>query len=333
MPKLVVVGASQGGVPALKKLIAGLKSPFPAPILVAQHIGATQSMLPAILSEIDGLDAAFAHAGQPLQAGCIHVAPPDRHMLVTDGHLELSHGPRENWARPAIDPLFRSAAQAYGADAIGVILSGRLNDGTAGLFEIKRQGGVAIVQAPADAEAPDMPQSALENVAVDYCLPVADMPRLLTRLAGDTGASRLLVPREPCAPASQQIIEPSAQTCPECGGAMRQQQVGSLTRFRCHIGHAMTAEILAAQQAERLEGDLSALLRMLNERTALCRDIAERHRRSGNLTAARLWQEAAEQAAAREKTAALLAQSEWHHPEAEGAAREMEDEMVEDGAP
>lgn len=183
MARIITIGASQGGVEALRVLIAGLPPDFGAPVLIVQHIGAAESMLPSILNEVSALDAAFAGHGEPLRAGRIYIAPPDHHLLVQNGQVELSRGPRENWARPAVDPLFRSAALHHGAGAIGIVLSGRLNDGTAGLFEIKRAGGVALVQTPREAEAPGMPQSALDKVAVDYCLPVSEMPRLLVRLA------------------------------------------------------------------------------------------------------------------------------------------------------
>ena len=143
-------------------------------------------MLPSILGEIDGFIAGFGQNREQIVTGKIYVAPPDHHLLVNDGTLELSRAPRENWARPAIDLLFRSAALSHGSGAIGIILSGQLNDGTAGLYEIKRGGGIAIVQTPSGAEAPSMPQSALENVAVDYCLPVEEIPRLLRRLVRES---------------------------------------------------------------------------------------------------------------------------------------------------
>src|SRR5581483_6265100 len=162
--KIFAIGASQGGVQALRVLLAGLPADFAAPVLIVQHIGATESILPAILADASSLPTAFALDGEPLLPGRVYVAPPDHHMLVNDGKLELTRGPRENWARPAIDPLFRAAALYYAQDAIGIVLSGRLNDGTAGLYEIKRWGGLAMVQTPREAEAPDMPQSALDNV-------------------------------------------------------------------------------------------------------------------------------------------------------------------------
>jgi two-component system chemotaxis response regulator CheB len=323
MGRIVAIGASQGGVHALRTLVAGLPPDFPAPILVVQHIGATESILPSLLNDIGSLDAAFARHRETMIEGRIYVAPPDYHMLVVDGRIDLTHGPRENWARPAIDPLFRSVAQYYGPDAIGVVLSGRLNDGTSGLFEIKRWGGIALVQTPGEAEAPDMPQSALENVSVDYCLPVAEMPRLLARLAGET--SRVTIPfsaRDKAMEQETKLGRPSAQTCPECGGAMREEAQGSLTRFRCHIGHVMTAEVLAANQLEELENNISSIVRILNERRALCLELADKQEARGNVRAAEQWRRAAEEAERREQAARQLAEADWAHPEAVAEAGE-----------
>jgi len=317
MARIVAIGTSQGGVQALRVLVGGLPEDFPAPVLTVQHIGA-QSLLPVILNNIGSLAAAFALENEPLIAGRIYVAPSDYHMLVNDGRIELTRGPRENWARPAVDPLFRSAALFYGPDAIGVVLSGRLNDGTAGLFEIKRFGGVAIVQTPHEAEAQDMPQSALDNVAVDYSLPVAEMPRLLQRLAKETSQERIPFTRGVRAMKHQEqkLDQPTAQTCPECGGAMREESLANLTRFRCHIGHVMTAEVLAATQLDLLENNISTVLRSLNERVALCRDLAAKHQDRGNLRAAEIWSRAAAEAEHREKAAQDLVGAEWMHPEA-----------------
>ena len=317
MDRIVAIGASQGGIQSLRTLLGGLPPDFSAPVLVVQHIGAGASLLPAILNDVSVLEAGFGVQHEPLQSGRIYVAPPDHHMLVKGGQIELVRGPRENWARPAVDPLFRSAALNYGPDAIGIVLSGRLNDGTAGLFEIKRGGGVALVQTPHEAEAPDMPQSALENVSVDYCLPVAEMPRLLTRLAAET--RRRTIPFYPLVQPMEQepaIIRPSAQTCPECGGAMREETLGNLTHFRCHIGHMMTAEVLAANQLELLENSISAVLRSLNERVGLCQDMAAKCQAAGNPGAAEQWQRAAQESERREKVARELVRADWHHPEA-----------------
>lgn len=322
MSKVLAIGASQGGVRALRALVGGLPADFSSPVLVVQHIGATESVLPMILSSSGPLEAVFAIHGEPLTSGRVYVAPPDHHMLVDRHRIVLTRGPRENWARPAVDPLFRAAALHHGPGAIGIVLSGRLNDGTAGLYEIKRHGGIAIVQTPHEAEAADMPQSALDNSPVDYCLPVEEMPRLLMRLVAENDRRTLVTPAEPFMDMDQTIIRPSAQTCPECGGAMREESLGGLARFRCHIGHIMTAEVLAASQLHELENSLSAILRTLNERTALCRDLAARHEAGGNLQAAQAWQQAAEEAERREKAAQALVESEWTHPEAVSAAGE-----------
>jgi len=310
MDRIVAIGTSQGGVDALHHLIAGLPGDFPAPILVVLHIGAGESVLPALLSAIDGLPARFARHGEAIKAGHIHIAPPDHHMLLRDGQIELTRGPRENWARPAVDPLFRSAALAYGAGAIGIVLTGRLNDGTAGLYEIKRHGGIAIVQTPATATAPDMPQSALDNVPVDYCLPVGEMPRLLVRLTREAGGEKPA--RAPRRSEPQDVLKmPTAQTCPECGGAMREEKLGNLTRFRCHIGHVMTAEVLADAQLAALDEALSTVLRLLNERNGLCHELAEKCRAAGRLQSAALWDKASRQAASREEVMQLLTEEDW----------------------
>jgi len=314
--RIVVIGASQGGILALHKLIGGLPETFSAPILIVQHIGPSQSMLPSILNDLGGTRAAFGTQGEMLREGRIYVAPPDHHMLLTDGHLKLTHGPRENWARPAIDPLFRTAAYHYGPDVIGIVLSGGLNDGTAGLYEIKRRGGIAIVQTPAEAETPDMPNSALENVAVDYCLRVAEMPRLLLRLVQEPSEQTSLPVRGRTAMNQETFAEPTTQTCPECGGAMREENVGSLVRFRCPIGHVMTTDVLAITQLERLKENLSAVLRGLNERAALCREIAQNQEAKGNHAAAEIWLEAADEAERRERLTRALVDKGWVHPEA-----------------
>ena len=174
---LVVIGASAGGVSVLLDLAAALPADFPACVLVALHVGAHRSLLPELMGARGPLRAVHPHDGQALQRGTIFVAPPDHHMLVEDGRIRLNRGPRENHARPAIDPLFRTAALSHGQRVIGVVLSGRLDDGTAGLQAIKRCGGLAVVQDPRDAEYSDMPRRACDHVDVDICVPA-------TRLAG-----------------------------------------------------------------------------------------------------------------------------------------------------
>jgi two-component system, chemotaxis family, protein-glutamate methylesterase/glutaminase len=180
---IVVIGASKGGVEALNSLAEGLTSDIPAALFIVQHIGSHPSSLPEILSRAGPLPAMHASQGQAIRPGEIYVAPPDHHLLLKPRSMTLSRGPRENWARPAIDPLFRSAAAVYGPAVIGVILTGGLNDGTAGLKAVRDAGGRAVVQDPAEALCPEMPASALHHVGADHCISLRDMPLLLNHLA------------------------------------------------------------------------------------------------------------------------------------------------------
>ena len=184
-PAIVAIGASEGGVDALRRIAAGLKVDTPAVWCVVLHTDAHASFLPEILGRAGPLRASHAKQGETLMPGRIYIAPPDHHLLVRDGGAHLSRGPRVNWTRPAVDPLFQSTARACGARAIGVVLTGNLNDGTLGLHEIRRQGGRAVVQDPMEAESPGMPTSALAQVGADYCVTLACMPRLLCRLAAE----------------------------------------------------------------------------------------------------------------------------------------------------
>lgn len=169
----------------MERLFADLPAQIPAAVLTVLHVGPYPSQFPQILNRSSFLHAHHARHGEPIRAGEIYVAPPDHHLLVRRSHVVLSRGPRVNWARPAIDPLFRSAAKTYGAGVVGVVLTGRLNDGTAGLYEVKRHGGITIVQDPSDALSPAMPASALKHVEVDHCIPLAGMPRILFQVCKD----------------------------------------------------------------------------------------------------------------------------------------------------
>jgi two-component system, chemotaxis family, protein-glutamate methylesterase/glutaminase len=183
MQRIVVIGASAGGIEALRQLMSGLPPDFAAPVCVVLHVSPqSPGMLPQILNRAGPLQAVTAQEGMKLRAGVIYVAPSDHHLLVEPGSVRVRHGPKENRFRPAIDPLFRSAAQVYGPNALGVILSGNLDDGTAGLKTIKQLGGVAIAQDPGDALFPSMPRSALAHVAVDHCVPIDAMASLFVRV-------------------------------------------------------------------------------------------------------------------------------------------------------
>ena len=316
MAPIVVIGGSQGGVEAVLEIASGLPAEFPAAVLVVLHVGAGPSTLPSILNGVGLLPASHGKSGDRIEAGHIYVAPADHHLIVADGHLKLSKGPRENWTRPAIDPLFRTAAAALGPDCIGVILTGGLNDGTAGLYRIKQCGGVAVVQDPKDADAPSMPRSALENVDIDFCVPVAEIAPLLVRLVKDVRKrERGKVGVPAMEHSDQETARPVAQTCPECGGAMREENVGTLTQFRCHIGHVMTAEVLVAAQLEDLEQHLGSVLRLLNERADLCRELAEKQMARGNTAARDFWMRASREAKERETAIRAMTEAEWIRPE------------------
>jgi two-component system chemotaxis response regulator CheB len=284
---IVVVGASAGGTEALTELVQGLPADFPAAIFVVVHFPASaSSMLPRILTRAGPLPATHPDDGDRFSPGRIYVAPPDCHLMVREGRMSVRKGPKENNARPAIDPLFRSAARSAGHRVIGVVLSGNLDDGTAGLLSIKQHGGVAIVQAPQTAHYPGMPRSAIDHVQVDHILPIEQMPALLVKLTSGQAAAKELVlmdSDEPPAGDEEALVDsqtqpgaPSTMTCPECHGTLWETREGALVHFRCRVGHAYTAESLLAHQADQLEAALWTALRSLEEHAALSRRLAAR---------------------------------------------------------
>lgn len=319
---IVVVGASAGGVDAIRTLVGGLPRSLDAAVFVVLHIGAHKSNLPWLLSRAGPLPAAHPFDGEAIGAGRIYVAPPDHHMLVERGRISLTKGPRENWARPAIDPLFRSAARAYKKDVIGVVLTGGLNDGTAGLFEVKSNGGLAIVQDPTDAASDSMPRSAIANVDIDHMVPVSDIARLVGA-AIDTRSSRA-APSQPVLEveplmelemtAQFTLDKPLTVTCPDCGGALRRTELGSLTQFNCHIGHVYTAEVMLAAQFLAMERFLEQAMRSLNERAELCRGMAVKA--IGPERAA--WESAEREALDQTAPIRSLLTREWLHPGGDG---------------
>ncbi|MBX6312997.1 MAG: chemotaxis protein CheB [Isosphaeraceae bacterium] len=294
---IIVVGASAGGVEALTGLICRLPAELPAAVFVVLHIPAhSTSLLPAILSRKGRLPAAHAIDGEAITHGRIYIAPPDAHLLLRRGQVRLSRGPRENGHRPAVDPLFRTAGVTSGRRVVGVVLSGALDDGTAGLMAIKRRGGVAIVQDPEEALYGGMIRNALENVDVDQVLPVAEIAPALVRLAREPveEEGEDSVPDEMQREAEMATLElgelqdpqrpgtPSGFACPECGGVLWELREGELIRFRCRVGHAWTANSLLAEQSEALESALWMALRALEERAALSERLAERLRGRGH---------------------------------------------------
>ena len=287
--RIVVVGASAGGIEALRTLVAGLPADFPLAICIVLHTSpGSPGVLDAILTRAGHVRAVNARDGERIKPGLVYVAPPDCHLIVEPGRLRVTKGPRENRFRPAIDPLFRSAAQVYGPGAIGVVLTGNLDDGTAGLWAVKQLGGTAIVQDPDDALFPDMPRSALQHVRVDHVRPLEGIAPLLVELTSESAVAeaRAPIPRavevevkiameENALQAGiRQITEPSTFACPECHGVLLQLSEGGRVRFRCHTGHAYSLESLLAAISEGIEAELWRAIRALEEGEMLMRLIA-----------------------------------------------------------
>jgi two-component system chemotaxis response regulator CheB len=297
---LVVIGASAGGVGSLQQVVEHIQPYFPAAILIALHLrDRIRSMLPQILERAGNLPAGQARDGDLIEPGRIYVAPAGFHLTVTRGRMAVTRGAREHGHRPAIDPLFRSAAVTYGRRAIGVILSGSLHDGTVGLREIKRAGGLAIVQDPNDTEWPSMPLSALRHVEVDRTVPASQIGILLQQLVLTPVRSPASMPDRDENTLKDELRgltmhederdhtgEPSPYSCPECGSVLWELRDGGLIRFRCRVGHAYTSETLTTEQALTVEHALWRALRALEEHAAVRRRMAERAMLNGNAVTA-----------------------------------------------
>jgi two-component system, chemotaxis family, protein-glutamate methylesterase/glutaminase len=292
---IIVIGASAGGVEAVASLIEALPRELAAAVFVVVHFPAhSTSVLPEILTRRGGMTAMHPKDGEAIELGCVYVAPPDRHLLVENGFVRLVRGPRENGARPSVDPLFRSAARAYGARVVGIILSGNLDDGTAGLMAVKSAGGIAIVQDPNDALYAGMPSSALRHVQAEHVAPLSEIPTLLVRRVGEP------VEQKGAGPVAQEqnrevgISEmyrdalegerngvPSGYACPECHGVLWEMDESGLLRFRCRVGHAYSIENLLAEQGSSMDAALWAAYRALEERAALTARMGARMEERG----------------------------------------------------
>jgi two-component system, chemotaxis family, protein-glutamate methylesterase/glutaminase len=290
--RIIVVGASAGGVESLKDVLCELPADFPMAICVVLHVPAYQpSNLPQILTRCGRLPAVHPEDGAKLKAGHIYVAPPDHHLLVDGDRLAIKKGPKENRFRPSIDALFRSVAYHYGPRAIGIVLSGALDDGTSGLWSIKRLGGVAIVQEPSDARFESMPKSALEYVEPDYQLPAREIGALLPRL---------LEPQPASAPPADKNLRTQMEleiaiaveddafrkgvfdgpeltpfTCPECHGVLVKIVEDRFVRFRCHTGHAYTDSALLEGVMETTGAMLWQVMRSLEEAVMLLNQMGQ----------------------------------------------------------
>jgi two-component system, chemotaxis family, protein-glutamate methylesterase/glutaminase len=284
----VVVGASAGGVEALTRMVRTLPEDFPAAVLIVMHVN-SGSILPQVLGRVARMPVTHGGDGERIQPRRIYVAPPDRHLTVDDGLIRLTRGPRENGHRPAIDLLFRSAARAYRDRLIGVVLSGQLDDGSAGLLAIKARGGVAIVQDPDDATFPSMPRNASLYVDVDHALPADQIgPALVKLVRGEPMASRkrraIASTRKKVKPPRRALSAARMGTsgdngilvCPECQGPLHREQSGNLIQWTCRVGHSFSPESLTEAQTDALERVLWVAVRTLTERAQVQRQSTAR---------------------------------------------------------
>ncbi len=324
---IVVVAASRGALPVLRTLVENLASDLEVTILIVLHVGRHPSILPELLSRWGRLRASHPVHGEKLQRGRIYVAPPDRHMVVGDGTVRLLDTAPENFARPAADPLFRSAAAHYQERVVGIVLSGDLDDGAAGLAAIRARGGYGVVQDPDDCEASSMPRSAIHAAGADAVTTQAHLPDVFH--AAVTGAKRreeaamtnrpdldreaqlaesgIVTPQE-----LDEIGERSALTCPTCNGALWRMRDARPLRYRCHTGHAFSALSLEEAGAQSTSDAIWGAIRAVHERMIFARERQQWAQRMGNEVDAALEQGRIEES---EKLAELLhAAAGTHEP-------------------
>jgi len=287
---IIVIGGSAGGLEALRRLLELLPANLPATIFVTLHIPADfPSVLPELLSR-NGRAARHPEGSEEFRHGQIFVAPPDAHLIIERSRVVLGHGPRENRHRPAIDVMFRSAARAHGARVAAVVLSGQLDDGSAGLMSVKMAQGLAIVQEPGEALADEMPRRAIQYAAPDFVLPVADIAELLVAVSSEKlpfpDTSRRAMVMESKQGKAEQVPnekaefmnngKPSAFACPECHGVLWEIESGELLQYRCRVGHAYTGDTLRVAFSETAENALWVALRVVEEKAALLRRLAQK---------------------------------------------------------
>ena len=299
---ILAIGTSAGGFEALRFLARELPADFPACILVVIHLSAEfNSGLDGILSQAGRLPASFATDGEPARPGHLFIAPPKCHLLLDGNRLRLGRGPRENNARPAIDPLFRSVALCCGPRAVGAVLTGTLGDGASGLQALQQCGGIAVVQNPAGAAYPEMPMNALRALHPDHLAGLHEMPALLTRLVREPAGAPVAVPdsikleveiaRSGRSSMStlDRIGHRSVLTCPDCNGVMWEIDEGNVVRYRCHVGHAYTSDLMSLALDEGLRRALASAARALDERIALTRKLEQQASGFGQKRVAESW--------------------------------------------
>ena len=291
---IVVIGASAGGMGALEELASQLHGQMNAAFFVVMHLSqkGIGNFLVQRLQKVTTLPCRLAEDGAPIEKGCLYVAEPETHLLVTKEGIKLGYGPKENRWRPSIDVLFRSAAATFNGRTIGIVLTGYLNDGTAGMLAIRKSGGTCIVQDPNEAEYPDMPISVLNHLKVDYCVGLGQMGAVLEE-AMQTKKEDVEVPAEVMAEAAIaekvavgiEHVNPlgnrSFYSCPDCGGALFDLDQGQFKHFRCHTGHSYTQQDLLIKQQEQFESTLWVAMRYLEERKTLLRAMEEQNTRKG----------------------------------------------------
>jgi two-component system, chemotaxis family, protein-glutamate methylesterase/glutaminase len=285
---IVVIGGSAGALDAMVRLVERLPEDYRGALFIVSHVGVNPSQLPQLLTEAGRLPASHPVHEEKVRTGHIYVAPPDRHLLLADHRVLLSSLPREHFTRPAIDPLFRTAARAYGARVVGVVLSGTGSDGTEGLHEIRRAGGLAVVQDPDEAAFPEMPETAFRAVKVDHVVRSAKLAELLTRLIAEPAADNPVLD-SPKIATGMELEEPFALTCPECGGAVHEVPGMGILTYRCHTGHRFSADELLVHQISDVERAVMVAIRVLRERTALCRRMIEEAKAAGRTHGVAYW--------------------------------------------
>ena len=304
---ILVIGGSSGSSGVLKRILANLPPDLPASIFIVTHVPSNSAgFLDEVLAKESNLPVAQAVDRQAMERGHVYVAPPDRHLLLLDGIIRLGDGPRENMARPAIDPLFRSAALSFGSRVTGVVLSGLLNDGAAGLYAIKACGGTTVVQHPLDAEADAMPLAALETAEVDHVASAAELGALLTQIIR-TGAGPNHPPSDELrlevdiavggrlgSANLRRLAEPSPLSCPDCGGVLSEVRGARPLRFRCQIGHAYTADVLAVH-SDKVDEAVRVAMRIMEERVTLVERMAADARQTGRPAVAELYEARSEE--------------------------------------